>query len=126
LNRPICILILVVAAGLIGCTPYQMTLTNAERSYPPTSPEKVQLFLQGEKTPQASEIGEIIVLEHSENAGISYLKSRAAELGADGVINVEVKIQTRILHILFPIPIHSYHVSGTAIRYAALSREGVQ
>lgn len=126
MNRPLCVLLLVVAAGIIGCTPYQMTLTNAERSYPPTTPGKVELFLQGEKSPQASEIGEIVVLEQSEDEGISYLRSRAAELGADGVINVEVKIQTRILHILLPIPIHSYHVSGTAVKYTAFSVGGAR
>ena len=107
----------------MGCTPYQMTLTNAERSYPPTTADNVQLFLQGEKIPASTEIGEIIVLEDSEKSGISYLREKAAEMGADGVVNLEVKVQTRILFVLLPIPIHSYFVSGTAVRYAALSTE---
>ena len=126
MNRPIHVLILVAVAGFIGCTPYQTTLTNAERSYPPTTADRVQLFLQGETAPKATEIGEIIVLEDSEESGIAYLQKKAAEMGADGVIGVELKIQTRILFVLLPIPIHSYFVSGTAVRYAALSTGGAQ
>jgi uncharacterized protein YbjQ (UPF0145 family) len=86
----------------------------------------VQLFLQGETIPRATEIGEIIVLEDSEESGISYLQQKAAEMGADAVIGVEVKIQTRILFVLLPIPIHSYYVSGTAVRYTALSMRAAQ
>lgn len=121
MTRSIYLLVLVVAAGLIGCTPYQTTLTNTERSYPPTVAEKIQLFLQGETTPGATEIGEIVVLEDSEEHGITYLQRKAAEMGADGVVNVEVKVQTRILFILLPIPINSYFVSGTAIKFTNMS-----
>lgn len=120
MTRSICLIVLVVG-GLIGCTPYQTTLTNAERSYPPTVADKVQLFLQGETIPAATEIGAIVVLEDSEEKGIEYLQSKAAEMGADGVVNVEVRVQTRILFILLPIPINSYFVSGTAIKFATIS-----
>jgi uncharacterized protein YbjQ (UPF0145 family) len=120
-NRTLSVLVLVVAVGFMGCTPYQTTLTNAERSYPPTTPNNVQLFLQGERSPKATEIGEIIVLEDTQGSGIAYLQEKAAEMGADGVIDVEVKIQTRILFVLLPIPIHSYFVSGTAVKYLEIS-----
>jgi uncharacterized protein YbjQ (UPF0145 family) len=120
-NRSIVVLVVAVTVGLVGCTPYQTQLTNAERSYPPTTADKVQLFLQGETVPKATEIGEIIVLEDSEESGIAYLQKKAAEMGADGVVGVEVKIQTRILFVLIPIPIHSYFVSGTAVKYATIS-----
>jgi uncharacterized protein YbjQ (UPF0145 family) len=102
-------------------------LTNEERSYPATAAEKVQIFLQGETTPTATEIGHIVVLEKSEKDGIEYLQKKAAEMGADGVINVEVKIETQVLFILIiPIPIHSYFVSGTAIKTTKLSEGVVQ
>jgi uncharacterized protein YbjQ (UPF0145 family) len=114
-------LIVLVLGWLIGCTPYQTTLTNAERSYPPTVADKVQLFLQGETTPAATEIGVIVVLEDSEEKGVTYLQRKAAEMGADGVVNVEVKVQTRILFIPIPIPINSYFVSGTAIKFTTIS-----
>jgi hypothetical protein len=103
-----------------------MTLTNAERSYPPTTAGEVQIFLQGETLPKSTEIGEIIVLEDSEESGIAYLRKKAAEMGADGVVGVEVKIQTRILFVLLPIPIHSHFVSGTAVKYAILSMGATQ
>ena len=111
------LLVLVLGVWLTGCTPYQATMTNEERSYPTTVPDKVQIFLQGERTPTATEIGHIIVAEKSVKEGIELLQTKAAEMGADGVMNVEVKIQTRvILIVVIPIPIHSYFVSGTAIK----------
>jgi uncharacterized protein YbjQ (UPF0145 family) len=94
-----------------------MTLTNEERSYPATDANKVQIFFQGEVIPKATEIGEIVLIEHSEKEGIEYLQKKAAEMGADGVINVEVKVQTQTFFIIIiPIPVHSYFVSGTAIK----------
>jgi uncharacterized protein YbjQ (UPF0145 family) len=117
MKKSIHLLVLVLGVCLAGCTPYQATLTNEERPYPATVPEKVQIFLQGETTPAATEIGHIVVAENSEKEGIEYLQRKAAEMGADGVINVEVQIQTRVVFIVFvPIPIHSYFVSGTAIK----------
>jgi hypothetical protein len=109
--------LIVITVWLVGCTPYQSTLTNEERSYPPTVAERVQIFLQGETIPPATEIGHIVVDESSEEKGIKFLQSKAAEMGADGVINVEVQVQTHVFFILvIPIPIHSYFVSGTAIK----------
>jgi len=118
-NKSMHLLLLVLGVWLTGCTPYQATLTNEERSYPATVPEKVQIFLQGETTPTATEIGHIVVAEKSESKGIELLQRKAAEMGADGVINVEIKVQTRVVFIIIiPIPIHSYFVSGTAIKIA--------
>jgi uncharacterized protein YbjQ (UPF0145 family) len=117
MNKSIKLVVLVLGVWLTGCTPYQATLTNKERSYPATVPEKVKIFLQGETTPASTEIGHIVVAEQSEKEGIEFLQRKAAEMGADGVINVEVKIQTRVVFIIFvPIPFHSYFVSGTAIK----------
>ena len=108
---------IVTAVWLVGCTPYQSTLTNEERSYPATAAERVQIFLQGETIPLATEIGHIVVDESSPEEGVKYLKKQAAEMGADGVMNVEVQVQTHVLFIVvIPIPIHSYFVSGTAIK----------
>jgi uncharacterized protein YbjQ (UPF0145 family) len=109
--------VLILGVWLIGCTPYQTTLTNEERSYPATVADNVKIFFQGEVTPAATEIGEIVLIENSEKEGIEYLQKKAAEMGSDGVINVEVKVQTQTLFFIFiPIPIHSYFVSGTAIK----------
>ncbi len=113
--------VLILGIWITGCTPYQTTLTNEERSYPPTFSGNVQIFLQGEVSPAATEIGQIVVLEKSEKEGIKYLQEKAAEMGADGVINVEVQVQTQTLFfIIIPIPVHSYYVSGTAIKYSKL------
>ena len=109
--------VLVLGVWLMGCTSYQATLTNEERSYPATVADKVRIFFQGEQTPAAMEVGQIVVREKSEKEGVEFLQRKAAEMGADGLINVEVRIQTQVVFIIiFPIPIHSYFVSGTAIK----------
>jgi uncharacterized protein YbjQ (UPF0145 family) len=120
-NKMRYLLVFVMGAWLIGCTPWQSTLTNEERSFPPTAAEKVQIFLQGESVPASKEIGHLVVIETSEKEGIAFLQKKASELGADGVINVEVRIETRVYFlIVFPIPMNSYVVSGTAIRTTTL------
>jgi maltose-binding protein MalE len=107
-----------LVSGIVGCTPYQATLTNEEQSYSATTTEKVQVFLQGDKIPPAKELGSIVVSGNSEKHGVEFLREQAAKMGADAVINLEVQIQTQTLVILFiPIPIHSYFVSGTAVKY---------
>jgi uncharacterized protein YbjQ (UPF0145 family) len=117
-TKSISLSVLVLGVWLIGCTSYQATLTNEERSYPATIADNVRIFFQGENTPAAKEIGHIVVLENSEKEGVDFLRKKAAEMGADGMINVEVKIQTQVVFIIIiPIPIHSYFVSGTAIKF---------
>ncbi len=117
MTRSIYLLVLVLGVWLVGCTSYQSTLTNEERSYPATVADRVQIYFQGETTPTATEIGEIVVRDKSEKEGIECLQREAAKMGADGVINVEVKIQTQVVFIIIiPIPTHSYFVSGTAIK----------
>jgi uncharacterized protein YbjQ (UPF0145 family) len=109
---------LLLVLGMVGCTPFHMTLTNEEQSSPPTSPEKIQIYFQGEITPPAKEIGNMVVSGNSEKHGVKFLKEQAAKIGADAIINLEVKIETQTLLILFiPIPVNSYFVSGTAVKY---------
>jgi len=110
--------LLFVVSGIVGCTPYQATLTNEEQSYSATATEKIQVFFQGDKIPPAKELGSIVVSGNSEKHGVEFIREQAAKMGADAVINLEVQIQTQTLIILFiPIPIHSYFVSGTAVKY---------
>jgi uncharacterized protein YbjQ (UPF0145 family) len=112
------LLLLTFVLCIVGCTPFHMTLTNDEVSSPATSPEKVQVFFQGEKIQPVKELGSIVVSGNSEKEGVQFLKEQAAKIGADAVINLEVRIQTQTLFILIiPIPVHSYFVSGTAVKY---------
>jgi hypothetical protein len=110
--------LLLIGLGMAGCTPFQMTLTNEEQAFPATAPGKIQLFYSGEPIPPSKEIGYIIVDEKSENKGVEFLQQKAAAIGADAIANLEVRIQTQTLFLLvIPIPVHSYFVSGTAIKF---------
>lgn len=111
-------LLIFLVLGLVGCTPFHMTLTNEEQSSQATPAEKVQIFFHGEKVPPMKELGSIVVSDKSEKDGVQFLKEKAATIGADALVNVEVRIQTQTLFIIFiPIPVHSYFVSGTAVKY---------
>lgn len=109
---------LVIGLGMAGCTPYHITLTNEMSSYPATQTEKVKVFFQGETIPPAKEIGTLVAVGQSEKHGVEFLREKAASIGADAITNVEVKIQTQVyLILIFPIPSHTYFVSGTAVKY---------
>jgi uncharacterized protein YbjQ (UPF0145 family) len=111
-------LLMYVVIGIAACTPYHATLINEEKLYSATTKEQVQLFFQGEKVPPGKEIGSLVVSGNSEKQGVDFLREQAAKMGADAVINLEVQVQTQTLFILFiPIPVHSYFISGTAIKY---------
>jgi uncharacterized protein YbjQ (UPF0145 family) len=112
------LIVVVFGLNIAGCTPFHMTLTNEGRSYPATTTEKVQIFFQGEKTPSNKEIGNIVAVTDSETKGVEFLREKAASIGADGITNLEVKIQTQVFIVLiFPIPHHTYFVSGTAVKF---------
>ncbi|MEO8166772.1 MAG: hypothetical protein ABI623_00905 [bacterium] len=118
MTKPRYLLLLVLGLAMAGCTHFQMTLTDEERSFPATSPGTVQLFYPGEEIPAFKEVGYIVVDEKSEDEGVSFLQKKAAAMGADAIANLEVKIQTQTIFIVvIPIPVHSYFVSGTAIKY---------
>jgi uncharacterized protein YbjQ (UPF0145 family) len=109
---------LILVLCVFGCTPYHATLTNEEQSYSVTSADKIDVFFQGEKTPGIKEIGSLVVAGNSEKQGVGFLKEQAAKMGADAIINLEVQIQTQtLIIIIIPIPIHSYFISGTAVKY---------
>lgn len=104
--------------GIIGCTPYHVTLTSDQQSALETKPDNVQIFFHGETTPPAKELGSIVVSGNSEKHGVKFLREKAAKIGADAIINLEVKISTQTMLVLFiPIPINYYFVSGTAVKY---------
>lgn len=112
------VIILAFILCIMGCTPYHTTLTNEELSLPATSAEKVQLYFQGETTPSANEIGSIVVADNSEKKCVQVLREQAAQIGADAIINLEVRIQTQtLIFIIIPIPINTYFVSGTAVKF---------
>jgi uncharacterized protein YbjQ (UPF0145 family) len=101
----------------VGCTQYQHTLIADEQSYPATSPEKIAVYFSSEKQSLAyKEIGAISCTQVAEATDIvNKLKQKAAEMGADAILNCEVQIT--LIPGPFSIPVTYYTASGVAVKY---------
>ncbi len=115
------IVLLVVVAGLAvgGCTHFQQTLTGEEQTYAATRQQEVQVYFAAE-TPakQYKEIGTIVAAKDDPADAVEFVKEKAAKMGADALLNCEVRVHTQVLLlIIIPIPVHTYIASGVAVKY---------
>jgi hypothetical protein len=114
------ILVCILASVLMaGCTAFQQSLTGEEKTLLATSKDDVKVFLSSQTLPRPyKEVGTIVVTLSSEDAAVAFLKEKAAAMGADALMNCEVRVHTAVLVILvFPIPIHSYVATAVAVKY---------
>lgn len=114
--------LLVVVVMAAGCTHFQQTLTGEERTYAATRTEDVRVFFTNE-TPTKSykEIGYIVAAENEPKDAVDFIKEKAATMGADALLNCEVRVHTQVLlFIIIPIPVHTYIASGVAVKYTNL------
>lgn len=110
---------LLAVVSLSGCTHFQQALIGEEKAFPETKPENVEVFFSSDK-PQHSfqEVSFIVVEENSEKEAVEFLKKKAASVGADALLNCEVKVFTYVVvFIIIPIPINSFHAAGVAVKY---------
>ena len=119
--KPRIIVLLVVIAGLAvaGCTHFQQTLTGEEQTYAATRQQDVRVYFTAE-TPakQYKEIGTIVAAKDDPADAVEFVKEKAAKMGADAVLNCEVRVHTQVLLlIIIPIPVHTYIASGVAVKY---------
>ena len=112
----ISILLLVFIAG---CTSFQQTLTGDEKVLTARQPAEVKVFLSSQTLPHSyTEVGEIVATLSSEEAVVSFLREKAAAMGADAIMNCEVRVHTAVIWIvIIPIPVHSYIARGVAVKY---------
>lgn len=114
-------LCLLAAAGVAGCTSFQQTLTGEETVLPGKNPEDVKVYLSSQALPHPyKEVGTIVTTLSSENDAVSFLKEKAAAMGADALMNLEVRVHTSTLVIIIiPIPVHHYIASAIAVKYTS-------
>ncbi len=108
--------VMMVAAG---CTHFQQTLTGEEQTYAATRQQDVQVYFATETpTKQYKEIGTIVAAKDDPADAVEFVKEKAAKMGADALLNCEVRVHTQVLLlIVFPIPVHTYIASGVAVKY---------
>ena len=111
--------LLAVALLASGCTHFQQTLTAEEHTYTATKTEDLRVYFVNE-TPakQYKEIGVIVAAKDDPADAVEFIKEKAAAMGADALLNCEVRVHTQVLLLIFiPIPVHTYIASGVAVRY---------
>lgn len=110
-----------------SCTHYFQTLTADERGLPATKSEDVALFFPNETPNRAfDEVGYIIAEESNEEDAVKFLKEKAAKMGADGIVNCEVRVHRQLVIIILFIPIFqdTHIASGVAVKYTNDSLKG--
>jgi uncharacterized protein YbjQ (UPF0145 family) len=105
-----------------GCTHFQQTLTGEELTYKSTRPQDLFVYFSNEMpTMQYKEIGTIVASESEVKDAMNFIKEKAAKMGADALVNCEVRVHTSVIVIIFiPIPVHTYIASGVAVKYTNL------
>jgi hypothetical protein len=105
---------------MTGCTTFQQSLTGDEKTFPPRRAEDVKVFLASETLPQPyKEVGSIVVTLSNEKDAVSFLKEKAAAMGADALMNCEVRVHTFVVVVLIiPIPIHEYVATAVAVKFS--------
>ncbi len=113
---------LAVALAVAGCTHFQQTLTAEERTYTATRPRDVFLYFSNElPTAQYKEIGYIVAAKDEPAEAVTFIKEQAAKMGANALVNCEVRVHTSVILIIFiPWPVHTYIASGVAVKYTSL------
>jgi hypothetical protein len=113
--------VLVAMFLMAGCTHFQQTLIGDEQTYAPTKPEDVRVYLSTETPTRAyKEVGFIVADKDNPTDAVNFIKEKAAKMGADALLNCEVRVYTYVvLIIVIPIPIHSYIASGVAVKYTS-------
>ena len=104
---------------LAGCTHFQQTLIGDEQTYAATKTEDVQVFFANETpTKPYKEVGYVVAADDKTADAVDFIKEKAAKMGADALLNCEVRVHTSVLlFIIIPIPMHTYIASGVAIKY---------
>jgi hypothetical protein len=112
---------------LPGCTQFHQTLIGDEKTFSATKPESIQIFFPNETPGQSyEEVGYIIARKGSEKDAMAFLKDHAAKIGADALLNCEVRVHRRLVIIIIFIPIFedTYTASGVGIKYTNLPLKG--
>jgi hypothetical protein len=113
------LILIATSVFLVGCTHFQKTLIADEQTYPATNPENIKVFLSSE-TPKNTykEIGFIVASKDNSKEAVNFLKDEAAKMGADALLNCEVRVHTSVMLFIFiPIPINTITASGVAVKY---------
>ncbi len=111
------ILIAVLLGALfIGCSVSHIITDDSNENYLPATEEMVEVYSTDKIDKEYVIIGEVLSSVESFNeaeSAVRQLRKRAAKLGADGIINLRLRLTEGVLG-------EAVHAKGTAIKYVNL------
>jgi hypothetical protein len=88
-------LFLILAALLTSCSVARLQTSDSVQMYPPTNFETIEVYSTDKVNKDYTIIGQVVAsIEAFDegNASVKWLKKEAAQLGADGIINLRLEI----------------------------------
>lgn len=114
------ILILIIAGILIeSCCVEHLRSSNSQVHYAPVNSKNVEVYSTEKANRPYTVIGEVVASVDAMGDGrasVKYLKKEAAELGADGIVNLRLEIGSGVLA-------NAVIASGTAVKFDELSHK---
>lgn len=106
-------MLLILGAIFASCSMARLQTSNSGNYYPPTVAENIEVYSTEKTSNNYTIIGEVVASVDAWGDGstsVKYLKKEAAELGADAIINLRLKIGNGVLS-------NSVTASGSAVKF---------
>ena len=104
---------MIVGIFFANCSVTHLHSSDTEMYYPPVKAKVVEVYSTEQANKPYTVIGEVAASVDAlgdGSASVKYLKKEAAELGADGIINLRLEIGSGILA-------NAVTASGTAVKF---------
>ncbi|WP_167618617.1 heavy metal-binding domain-containing protein [Maribellus sediminis] len=105
--------LMIVGVLSASCSVNHLRSSDTQLYHPPVSSKKVEVYSTDQVTRPYTAIGEVVTSVDAWGTGrssVKHLKKEAAELGADGIVNLRLEIGSGILA-------NAVTASGTAVRF---------
>ena len=101
-----------------SCTVMMQTLTNEEKSYAKTAPDKIVITTEDRLPQNFTEVGVITTTQSSIEKAKQTIRKQAAEVGGDAIIDFKVTVVRQfIMIVVIPIPVDNYICRGRIVRF---------
>jgi methionine-rich copper-binding protein CopC len=101
-----------------SCTVMMQTLTNEEKSYAKTAPDKIVITTEDQLPQNFAEVGVITTTQSSIEKAKQTIRKQAAEVGGDAIIDFKVTVVRQfIMIVIIPIPVDNYICRGRIVRF---------
>lgn len=118
LKRFLVLPLILIMLMMSSCTVMMQTLTNEEKSYAKTAPDKIVITTEDQLPQNFTEVGVITTTQSSIEKAKQTIRKQAAEVGGDAIIDFKVTVVRQfIMIVIIPIPVDNYICRGRIVRF---------